>query len=322
MTRGLVIGKFLPIHQGHVALIQLAASQCDELLVSMSYTDHDPIEGPLRFSWIKQIFENNPVIQPRLIRDDFDNPSLAWPERTKIWAEVLTRYYGKIDKVFSSEPYGEFLARHMEAENIVFDMDRMKIPVSATKIRNAPFTYWDFIPAVVRPYFVKKICFYGPESTGKSTMAIKMAALYETEFVPELAREILLSNDFNADDIIRIGYAQTERVLEKWRNANKLLFCDTDLITTQIYSNHYLHVVPDVLYELEKRVTYDLYFLFDVDVAWVADGLRDLGNKRAEMYHVFKEELIKRNAPFVEVNGNYARREERVRQHIDRMLSL
>jgi HTH-type transcriptional repressor of NAD biosynthesis genes len=167
---------------------------------------------------------------------------------------------------------------------------------------------------------VKKICFYGPESTGKSTLARKMAALYKTEFVPEVSREIIESNDFTIEDIIVIGKAQTERVLAKERIANRFLFCDTDLITTQIYSRQYLGVVPPVLYELEGMVKYDLYFLFDIDVPWVSDGLRDLGERRKEMYAIFKEELDKRNIRYITVSGTHAEREATVRMEIERML--
>src|SRR6516165_2870543 len=106
------------------------------------------------------------------------------------------------------------------------------------------------------------ICFYGPESTGKSTMAKHFAELYDTEFVPEVAREIISSNDFSIDDIIRIGHAQTERVKEKLKTADKFLFCDTDLITTQIYSKKYLGVIPEILFKLENEIQYDKYFLF------------------------------------------------------------
>src|SRR6478735_7445631 len=94
---------------------------------------------------------------------------------------------------------------------------------------------------------IKLICFYGPESTGKSTMAKHFATLYKTEFVPEVARELISSNDFTIDDIIRIGNAQTQRIKEKLKTANKFLFCDTDLITTQIYSKKYLVVIPEIL---------------------------------------------------------------------------
>src|SRR5688572_15524008 len=159
---------------------------------------------------------------------------------------------------------------------------------------------------------IKKICFYGPESTGKSVMAKKMAEIYKTEFVPEVARELITSNNFKREDIIMIGRAQTERVFQKARKANKFLFCDTDLITTQIYSRQYLKVVPPVLYELEKMVEYDQYFLFDIDVPWVNDGLRDLGDvrKREEMFEIFKNELTRRNIPYVLVQGDWLEREQ------------
>jgi HTH-type transcriptional regulator, transcriptional repressor of NAD biosynthesis genes len=168
---------------------------------------------------------------------------------------------------------------------------------------------------------VRKICFYGPESTGKSVMARHLAEFYKTEFVPEVAREIVSSNDFTVDDIIKIGYAQTERVLEKEKTANRILFCDTDLITTQIYCRQYLGVVPEVLYELEKRITYDQYFLFDIDVPWIADGMRDLSDNRQEMFNVFKHELDVRNIPYLLVKGDYEEREHFVKSELDKMFS-
>lgn len=158
----------------------------------------------------------------------------------------------------------------------------------------------------------KLICFFGPESTGKSVMAQRMAEYYQTAYVPEVAREIVSSNNFTLDDIIKIGRAQTERVIEKTKTANKLLFCDTDLITTQIYSRYYLHTVPPILFELEKRISYDHYFLFDVDVPWVADGMRDLAKRdqRKEMYNLFKDELINRKLNFTSVSGDWQNREK------------
>lgn len=167
---------------------------------------------------------------------------------------------------------------------------------------------------------VRKICFYGPESTGKSTMAKRMAEIFNTEFVPEVSREIVTSNEFTVEDIIRIGYAQTERIVEKSRIANKLLFCDTDLITTQIYCRHYLGTVPQVLFELEKEIHYDEYYLFDIDVPWVADEIRDLGNRREEMLSVFRSELEKREIAYTWVRGAYEEREKFLIQRMNHLL--
>src|SRR5258706_1507806 len=183
-------------------------------------------------------------------------------------------------------------------------------------------TYWDFIPAFVRPYFVKKVCFYGPESTGKTTMAKHLAEVHQTEFVPEVSREMIASNAFTEEDIIRIGYAQTQRVREKVKTANRIMFCDTDLITTQIYSQTYLHRVPGILYELERQIKYDQYFLFDIDLQWIDDGLRDLGNQRKEMYDAFKDELVKRNISFINVQGNHEEREQIIKRELNRIMLL
>jgi HTH-type transcriptional regulator, transcriptional repressor of NAD biosynthesis genes len=167
---------------------------------------------------------------------------------------------------------------------------------------------------------VKKICFYGPESTGKSSTALRMAKYYNTVSVPEVAREMLITNNFTVEDIIRIGHAQTERILALTKSANKILFCDTDLITTQIYSRHYLNVVPDVLYDLEKQIVYDRYFFFDIDVPWIADGLRDLGDRREEMKTIFESELHRRNIDFVLVHGSQEQRDAIIHAEVRKIL--
>ena len=320
MKRGLVIGKFMPLHQGHMALINFAVKQCDELIVSMSFTDADPIDAKLRFNWLRETLSTDKRIQVHHIPDDFDRPELPLKERTEIWAARITKVYPAIDCVFSSEDYGPPFAEALGATHIEFDPKRKTVPISASRIRQRPFTNWNFIPEIVRPYFVKRFCFFGAESTGKSTMAINMAKHYDTIFVPEVAREMLVSNQFTAEDIERIGQAHHARILEAQQYANKILFCDTDVLTTQIYSDHYLGVIPSVLFEYERTMIYDHYFLFDIDVPWVADGLRDLSNHREEMHQKFRDALLIRKIPFTEVRGSWKEREAIIIAKIDSMI--
>ncbi|MFM7487399.1 MAG: AAA family ATPase, partial [Cytophagales bacterium] len=98
--------------------------------------------------------------------------------------------------------------------------------------------------------------------------------------------------------------------------ANRFLFCDTDIITTQIYCNYYLNTVPPVLFELEKQVRFDAYFLFDIDVPWVADGMRDLSHLRKQMFETFKSELERRSLPYTFVQGNWEQRLQIVQQKL------
>ncbi len=139
--------------------------------------------------------------------------------------------------------------------------------------------------------------------------------------MPEVAREFISTNDFTAEDIITIAKAHLQRILQKLKTANKILICDTDVITTQIYCRHDLNIVPDILYDIETMVKYDKYFLMDVDVPWFEDGLRDLGHQREHMMNVFRKELIQRGIPFITVRGDYAQREEAISNEIERLLS-
>lgn len=254
MITGLVFGKFLPVHTGHLALIDFARKQCDHLIVSMSYTPDDPIAPALRLGWLTELLAPFPTIDVVAEADDFHDPTLPLWEATKLWAAFIKRRFPTVSVFFSSEAYGIPLAHHSGLRHVAFDPARQQVPVSATQIRQYPFDYWDFIPAVVRPYFVKKICLYGPESVGKTTLAQQLAAAYQTLFVPEMARNLITSNNLTINDFIRIGQAQTDAVKAAERQANRLLFCDTDVITTQIYADIYLRHIPPILYELERQV--------------------------------------------------------------------
>lgn len=321
MIRGLVIGKFMPMHLGHLALIEYACNHCDEVIVSMSYTAADPIPGEVRFDWVKATIAHEKKARPHIVLDNFDDESLPIEERTRIWSDFIRRVYPKIDYVISSEPYGLPFAKHLGAHHLSFDPDRKRIPVSASMIRKKPLTYWNYIVAAARPFFVAKVCLYGAESTGKSTLTQRLSQHYNTTHVPEVAREMITSNEFSIKDIIAIGNAHHERIEQQSRLANKLLFCDTDAITTQIYSRHYLGVIPDELFEIEQKTTYALYFVMDIDVPWVADGLRDLGHRRQEMMRVFKDALLERNIPFIMVSGDFATRESTMIKAVDELLA-
>lgn len=172
------------------------------------------------------------------------------------------------------------------------------------------------------------ICLYGPESVGKTTIGQQLAEHYQTQFVQEVARTLVFDSQFTLEDIVRIGHAQTEAVETAIKNAgqsatqtgSKLLICDTDVITTGLYSQIYLGEVPPILHELEKQVQYDLYFLFNIDVPWVADGLRDLGHRRQEIFELFKAALDERQISYTLVSGDWAARWKTVTEGIGRMV--
>jgi HTH-type transcriptional repressor of NAD biosynthesis genes len=311
----------MPVHQGHLALIEFAAAQCQQLVVSMSIRPDDAIGPELRLNWLRTLVADWPTIEVVGVLDDFSDDTLPLEQATQQWAAFIRLRFPDVEAFFCSEAYAEPLARHLGRPGILFDLSRQRVPVAASAVRRHPFRYWEFIPPVVRPYFVQKICLYGPESVGKTTLAAQLAAHYGTSFVPEAARELLLDNDFTLADILSIGQTQTTAVLVAAQTAHQLLFCDTDLVTTRLYSQLYLGTEPPELADLEQQVTYAHYFLLSPDVPWVADELRDQGHRRRELFELFRQALDVRGRPYTLVSGGWARRWATVTTTIDELVA-
>lgn len=123
----------------------------------------------------------------------------------------------------------------------------------------------------------KRILILGPESTGKSTLAEKLAMHFAEPWVPEVAREYLekLDRPYAYEDLLQIGKQQMQLEDELAMQAHNYLFCDTDLRVIQVWSQHrYGKVDPWVLEEIARR-TYDLILLCAPDLPWQADPLRE-----------------------------------------------
>lgn len=153
MTTGLIIGKFMPIHKGHMALINFANSRCDRLIICVCTLDGEPIEGQLRYKWVKEIYKDFKNIEVKHITERLHGKNLDIEKATKLWAKYLIKSIDPIDIIFSSEEYGNYLAKYINAKHIQFDPNRKNNKISATMIRNNPLKYRNFIPDIVKPYF-------------------------------------------------------------------------------------------------------------------------------------------------------------------------
>jgi len=155
-----------------------------------------------------------------------------------------------------------------------------------------------------------KIALFGPESTGKTTLAKQLADYYETKWVPEFARDYLQEKwEENqhicvAEDMMPIAYGQTALENEKLTLANKYLFCDTNLMVTKVFSEMYYGFCDPLLNEAALKHEYDLFFLTDIDVPWEKDDIRDTPNGRETVFSVFKQTLIDTKKPFITLSGD------------------
>ena len=159
-----------------------------------------------------------------------------------------------------------------------------------------------------------KIAFYGPESTGKTTLAKQLAAHYNTVWAPEFARDYLQQKwdskkeTCTPDDLMPIAMGQMQLENEALHQASRFLFVDTCLLTTKVYSEIYYGSCDPLLDEAAKEHYYDLFFLTDVDVPWEADDLRDAPHDRVKTLEKFKQALVENNKPFIVLSGNTEQR--------------
>lgn len=157
---------------------------------------------------------------------------------------------------------------------------------------------------------VIKIAFFGPESTGKTTLAKQLAAHFETNWAPEFAREYLeqklveTGKICEPDDLLPIAIGQTKIENEALLTANQYLFIDTCLLVTKVFSEIYYDFCDPILEEAARNHNYDLFFLTDIDVPWEEDLLRDKPKEREELFQVFRSALIENDKPFITLSGD------------------
>src|SRR3954468_6407327 len=170
-----------------------------------------------------------------------------------------------------------------------------------------------------RPWFARRVCLMGAESTGKSTLAEGLARVYHTVWVPEYGRAYTVEKNktgepWTTDDFIRIARRQQADEDEAARTANRILFCDTDALTTAIWHERYLGRPSPEVEAIAATGRYDLTFLTGTDVPWVKDKIRNSREVREQMQQRFREALRDRPEPVVELRGTL---EERMPAAID-----
>lgn len=154
---------------------------------------------------------------------------------------------------------------------------------------------------------IKKIAIVGPESTGKSTIAVQLAKHYQTVWVPEYARYYCqnLQNPCTLQDEenMFIGQVALEEAMLAICTQN-IIFCDTTFITVKIWSDEMLGETPQSVLDALPKHPYDFYLLMDIDLPWEDDPLRDFPNQREYFMSIWHKELQSLHADYAIVSGD------------------
>ncbi len=168
-----------------------------------------------------------------------------------------------------------------------------------------------------------KVVFFGPESTGKTTLAKALATVFKTKWVPEFAREYLEEKRLQrgkvcaVEDIYPIAEGQMKLENEAVQQANTFLFCDTNLLSTEVYSKAYFDGWCDSrVLEANKLNQYDIYFLTGIDVPFEQDLLRDRPHQRQGMFDAFKTALNEHNITYTFLQGSHDARMSQAMEYL------
>lgn len=279
MTRGLVLGKFLPPHAGHLHLCEAARRMCDELTIVVASLACEPIPGAQRVAWMRELVPGARIVHhtAELPQEPAEHPAF-W----SLWRDSLRAVAGPVERVFASDAYGARLAAELGAVWIPIDPHRETFAVSGTAVRGDPLAHWDLLPRGVRAHYARRVSVFGPESTGKSTLAAALARAFDTIWVPEFARAYLESRGgvLARGDLDVIGEGQIAVEDAAAGGANRLLVCDTDPLATVVWCEVLYGEAPAWLRERAAARPYALTLLCDADLPWENDLVRYLPHDR------------------------------------------
>lgn len=318
--KGVVIGDFTPLTNAHVHMIEFARHYVDELIVVVDAHKADSIAAEVRVAWLTELF---PDVTVKRVESAIWHKSDGG-DYSEGLVKGLRRIVPKRNGfIFSLEERGKKLAAMLGATYIPCDPASLGHTVGELDVRKDPLKHWEALPRIVRPHFVRKVCVFGPESTGKSTLAKQLAAHFNSVYVPEYAKTYIESTgkDIDSDDMVAIARGQCALEDATARDANRVLFCDSDLVTSIIWSGRLVGKIPDWLRNEADNRHYDLYLLTHYDVPWVDDVHRYIPKESPAFFDRCVLELESRHRNFVQIKGGWDERFKLAVAAVEQMLA-
>lgn len=151
----------------------------------------------------------------------------------------------------------------------------------------------------------RRICLHGAESTGKSTLAPRLAARLGGLVVPEYGRAYAEANGtgFDEADLLAIFEGHVAATRAALAQRPLWLVSDTDPLMTQAWAVMLLgRRLPEI--DAWDEVA-DLYLVPAMDLSWEEDGTRLFGSDlaRRQFMDVAIGELERRRLPWAWVEG-------------------
>lgn len=336
---GMFGGSFDPLHIGHIHDIIRASSVCETLYIVISWcTGRESVSKEHIYRWIHYSTKHLSNIKILLLEDtavskEEYNTDFYWEKG----AEDIKNAVGeKINVVFCGSDYlgtNRFESLYAKESDVQY-FDRSEVPISSTEIRFNPFEQWQYLPPICREYYAKRILIIGGESTGKTTLTENLAIAYNTNFVREIGREICDNAGgeqyMNMADMIENLIFQKAEEIKAVRQCNRLLFIDTDALTTKFYVQFLLtsnseinkcNYLADAITNLHR---FDLVFFLEPTVDFIQDGTRneEIAKNRKKYSEQIMQLIIDAGIEFISIGGSYIERFDEVKKIIESKLGI
>ena len=149
------------------------------------------------------------------------------------------------------------------------------------------------------------ICLHGPESTGKSTLAPRLAAHFGSASVAEYGRAYTerFGIGWTMEDLVAIAKGHEAETRAAVATGRLPVILDTDPLMTCVWAEM-LYGRRDPWFDVWTG-TADLYLLFDIDLPWIADGTRMFGTpaERQKFFDLSRAILERRGVRWAMVRG-------------------
>lgn len=304
MTHGLVVGTFLPLHVGHLALCDAARAASDRVTIVLRPRWDDPIPWDVRWRWLVESCPWARVVSADALLPHA--PLWTHDHVGEEWRAALQQLAPDVTHVFSLNEIGRPVAEALGAELVTIAPQHPHAGIRAIDLRRDPWRHWELLAPAARSWFTRTVALVGGESVGKSTLSAQLAEAFDTVWVDEYGRTYTtgISNATWVErDAILVTDAQQVLITEARRKARGLCISDTEAIVTAIWTEFLGQPVPAHVWEVAARQPIDLFLLCEPDLAWEHDPVRVGHHDRDWFRDRLEFHLERLGKPWVRVSG-------------------
>ncbi len=150
-----------------------------------------------------------------------------------------------------------------------------------------------------------KVAIVGPESSGKTFLAEKLALHYQCLWVPEYAREYLegFNHPYTKEDVEKIAKGQLAAEDAAVKKSKSLLICDTNLLVIKIWMDYKYGNAPQWIEEEIIHRKYHLHLLMAPDIPYEYDPLRENPEKGEYFFEKYEQLLVSLKTTYRVISG-------------------